>query len=133
MTLVGAGLISTSAVSAQTNESPFKSLITRIAEKFNLKTEDVQTVFDEHRQERQSQMKAGFEEKLSALVKEGKLTEAQKKLIMDKKTELMNKKEDLRQQHRAELEKWAKDNNIDLNLLGGFGRKFGMMRGWRAK
>jgi len=132
LTLLGAGLVRTASVSAQTNESPFKSLITRIADKFNLKEADVQSVFDEHKQARQEEMKARFEERLTALVKEGKLTEAQKKLIMDKKTELMNKKEDLRQQHRAELEKWAKDNNIDLNLLGGFGRKFGMMRGWRA-
>ena len=105
MTLLGAGLVRTASVSAQTNESPFKSLITRIADKFNLKEADVQSVFDEHKQARQEEMKARFEERLSALVQAGKLTEAQKKLIMDKKMELMNKRKNLRQQHREELEK----------------------------
>lgn len=134
MTLIGAGLYKTAAVSAQTNESPFESLIARIAEKFNLKTEDVQSVFDEHKQTRQEEMKAKFEERLSVLVKAGKLNEAQKKLIMAKKEELMNKKQTLRQQHREEMQKWAEENGIDLNLFsGGFGGKWGMMRGWRAK
>ena len=133
LTLIGAGLYKTAVVSAQTNGSPFQSLIARIAEKFNLKTEDVQSVFDEHKQTWQEEMKARFEERLSALVQAGKLTEAQKKLIMDKKSELMNKRKNLRQQHREELEKWAEENGIDLNLFfGGFGGKWGMMRGWRA-
>ena len=134
LTLIGAGLYKTAVVSAQTNGSPFQSLIARIAEKFNLKTEDVQSVFDEHKQTRQEEMKARFEERLSALVQAGKLTEAQKKLIMDKKSELMNKRKNLRQQHREELEKWAEENGIDLNLFfGGRAGKFGMRGGWRAK
>ena len=133
MTLLGAGLVRTASVSAQTNESPFKSLITRIAEKFNLKTEDVQTVFDEHRQQKIDAMKARFEERLTALVKEGKLTEAKKQLIMDKKEELMEKRQTDREAHHEEMQTWAEENGIDLNLFfGGFGGKWGMMRGWRA-
>ena len=133
MTLIGAGLYKTAVVSAQTNGSPFQSLIARIAEKFNLKTEDVQTVFDEHRQQKIDAMKARFEERLTALVKEGKLTEAKKQLIMDKKEELMEKRQTDREAHHEEMQTWAEENGIDLNLFfGGFGGKWGMMRGWRA-
>ena len=133
MALIGAGLYKTEAISAQTNGTPFQSLIARIAEKFNLKTEDVQSVFDEHKQTWQEEMKARFEERLTALVKEGKLTEAKKQLIMDKKEELMEKRQTDREAHHEEMQTWAEENGIDLNLFfGGFGGKWGMMRGWRA-
>jgi len=132
--LIAAGLAKTVSVSAQDETTPFQSLITRIADKFNLKTEDVQSVFEEHRQERRTEMKARFEDRLDALVGEGKLTEAQKKLIMDKKEELFNNSQTERQAHRDEMQKWAQDNGIDLDLFsGGFGGKFGMRGGWRAK
>ena len=124
------------------------TLIQRLVQKFGLKTEDVRSVFDTVRDERQAQMQQKLTDKLDALVKEGKLTEAQKQLIVAKHTELQTQREkdkdtlkDLTpeerrakmQAQRTDLETWAKQNNIDIQYVLGFGRGkgLGMGRGWK--
>ena len=125
-----------------------ETLIQRLVQKFGLKTEDVRSVFDTVRDERQAQMQQKLTDKLDALVKEGKLTEAQKQLIIAKHTELQAQREkdkdtlknltwDERrakmQAQRTDLETWAKQNNIDIQYVLGFGRGkgLGMGRGWK--
>lgn len=125
-----------------------ETLIQRLVQKFGLKTEDVRSVFDTVRDERQAQMQQKLTNKLDALVKEGKLTEAQKRLIISKHTELQAQREkdkdtlkDLTpeerrakmQAQRTDLENWAQQNNIDIQYVLGFGRGkgLGMGRGWR--
>ncbi len=119
----------------------------RIAQRFNLKQEDVQAVFDQVRQERQQLMQQKYQSWLDQLVKEGKITEQQKQLLLNKHQEiqanrlktredLQNKtfheRKNLREQERQELENWAKQNGIDPQYLFGFGQKnFGMGRGHR--
>ena len=71
--------------------------------------------------------------RLSALVTQGKITVDQKKLIEDKFKSLFMEKQQLKtdwkgktrdeikalhEKERTELESWAKDNGIDLKLLG---------------
>lgn len=124
------------------------TLIQRLVQKFGLKTDDVRSVFDKFRDERQAQMQQKLTNKLDALVKEGKLTEAQKRLIISKHTELQAQREkdkdtlkDLTpeerrakmQAQRTDLENWAQQNNIDIQYVLGFGRGkgLGMGRGWR--
>lgn len=124
------------------------TLIQRLVQKFGLKTEDVRSVFDTVRDERQAQMQQKLIDKLDALVKEGKLTEAQKQLIVAKHTELQTQREkdkdtlkDLTpeerrakmQAQRTDLENWAKKNNIDIQYVLGFNREkgLGMGRGWK--
>ena len=125
-----------------------ETLIQRLVQKFGLKTEDVRSVFDTVRDERQAQMQQKLIDKLDALVKEGKLTEAQKQLIVAKHTELQTQREkdkdtlkDLTpeerrakmQAQRTDLENWAQQNNIDIQYVLGFGRGkgLGMGRGWK--
>lgn len=112
-----------------------QTIMQKIAQKFGLKETDVQAVFDQNRQERQKEHEAAYEEKLSGYVKEGKLTESQKQLILAKHKELqtshqqtrenmqgktqeekkaaMEKRRTAMDTERAGLEAWAKANGID--------------------
>jgi methionine-rich copper-binding protein CopC len=135
ISVLGAGLLTASTAFAQsesTSQNPMDSLVQKIAQKFNLNEDEVQAVFDEAHKERHAQMKAGFEERLSTYVSQGKITEEQKQLILQKHEEMeaereANKetfrnlsKEERRSQmesKHAELEAWAKENGIDLQYL----------------
>lgn len=122
------------------------SLITKIAQKFNLSEDDLKTVFEEDRQERQKVMQARYEEMLATAVKNGEITEEQKQLIIAKNAEIKaareaqmeedkNLSDDERkakmEEHREEMEKerealeaWAKENGIEMKYLmmrGGHG------------
>lgn len=148
--IVGGGLFATTRAFAQNsdNVNPMSALVTRIAEKFGLNKDEVQTVVDdfhnERRQQMQATMQARMEERLTALVSEGKITEDQKKAILAKHEELRNtfnpdgfanmspeeRKAKMQEKH-DELEKWAESQNINLEEIGfGFGfRGVGHMGG----
>ena len=135
----------------QNREDVMTSIVQKISQRFGLKQDDVQEVFDQVKKDKQSQMEARFESKLETYVKEGKLTEAQKQLIITKHKELQDKmqkewqsKQNLTQeQRRAEMEKqrqeieaWAKAHAIDPQYLGlffkgGHMKGMGMHMGWR--
>lgn len=132
---------------AQTTTNPITTLIERIAQKFGLKQADVQTVFNQFHEERQKEMQTRMEERLSQFVKDGKLTEAQKQLVLAKHKELQNARQknvssrqlltpDERRaqkgaQHQEMLD-WAKQNNIDLQYLAGLmGLGHGQKGMWR--
>ncbi len=136
-TLAIAGILGVSKTYAQ-DEQP-DSLIQKLVEKFNLNKDEVQAVFDEERSERQAENQARFEERLSQAVSEGKITEDQKNLILEKHKELQEERaneieewKDLSQeerkekmeQRREEMKSWMEENGIDLDLmmiLGGPG------------
>lgn len=141
LTIVGASLLSAAPTYAQTPANPITSLIERIAQRFGLNKTDVQKVFDDFHQEKQNQMIANFETKLNQLVKDGKITESQKTLILQKQKELAaNRQQEMQdmknktpEERRAamnakkqELENWAKQNGIDLQYLFPFGKGVGM-------
>ncbi len=136
--------------SAQDTEKPLPTLVQKIAQRFGLNQADVQAVFTEHRNEMLQQMQTRFEERLNQAVADGKITEAQKQKILAKHKELQQKKaesrqnwqdmtaeerqaakDDLRQareQFRSQLDSWANENGIDLEVLHMFltrGMKFG--------
>ncbi|MDQ1283732.1 MAG: hypothetical protein QG620_80 [Patescibacteria group bacterium] len=134
--VLGAGVYGISKVSAEENGRRF-SMVEKIAEKFGLNKGEVEKVFEENRSEHQAQMKNNFEERLNEAVSKGELTEAQKQLILAKKEEMENEREKNREDHRnlsaeerknkmeerrSELEKWAKDNGIDVGYLMGMGK-----------
>lgn len=119
----------------------YPPIVKKLVERFNLNTEEVQQVFDEAREERQQEMQARFEERLNQAVSEGKINQEQKEAIIAKKDEMKanrGKFKDLapeerhqnREAHRQEMETWAEENGIDLDLVpmllggghrGGFG------------
>lgn len=130
------------AANAQSPGEEIQSLIQKIATKFGLKQADVQQVFDEHRTEMQTKRESNYEARLTQLVKEGKITDAQKQLIVAKHKELESKREANRNSmknmtpeqrktamnaEKTEIETWAKQNNIDVKyLFGGDMGRWGM-------
>lgn len=142
------GTIGLSSVSAQ-DSSSYPPIVQKLAERFGLSQTDVQEVFDEARADHHAQMLTNFEDRLDQAVSDGKITEDQKQLILDKHEEIQAKMDELQsldpeakreqmQAYHEELQNWAEDNNIDLPLFGfgpGFARGFkmghqmGMMQG----
>lgn len=133
--VVSSGIVlgATSVLAQDSNTSPMNSLVQKLAQRFNLNESDVQAVFDEHHSEMHAQMKLRFEDHLSGLVTEGKITEAQKEAIFAKMEELKANRETLKeefssmsaeerkakmQEKRAELEAWAQEQGIDLSITG---------------
>lgn len=157
LSLLVTGIAMSSTVFAQstTVNDPMTNIVQKIADKFGLKKEDVQAVFDQERAERKSQIEEQYVAKLTQAVKDGKLTETQKQLLINKHTELSAQHQQLmltmegktfeerktaieanrtqRQRERKSLEEWATQNGIDVTyLMGGFdmhGRKGMGMRG----
>jgi len=140
--LLGTAGLATHALAATNSNStsPIDSLVEKIATKFSLNKDEVQAVFDQDKTERQAEMttkmKARAEERLTQAVTDGKITQAQKDLITAKMSEVETKlkdveaitdKEDQRaalDQLRADVSKWAADNNLDsryVQFLGGPG------------
>jgi tyrosyl-tRNA synthetase len=145
LAIIGAGLIKTNFVSAQDMTGP-NSLITAIAQKFNLNENDVKAVFDSEKSKRQTDMKTRLEQKLTQAVADGKITDAQKEAILNKFQDMQTNKPnpadfknmtaDQRkaafQQRKTDLENWEKQNGIDpatLQSLIGFHHRGFMMIG----
>lgn len=129
------------------------SLIEKLVSKFNLNKDEVTKVFNEEREARRAvndtERQKRLEEKLNLAVTNGKLTNDQKQLILNKMAELekerianreahanlsFEERKNEMNKHRTELEKWASDNGIDLEyLMVGFGRGMGGERMGQGK
>lgn len=153
VTLGTAGLLGGAAYAttqSSTGTDPMGSLVSAIATKFNLKTADVQAVFDTNKTQMDAQREQSVKDEVAALVKSGKLTQAQADKINAKRAELekaheaertadQNLTEAERQAKmtarkaemdtkKTELDTWLKDNGIDTTygyLLMGGGRGHG--------
>jgi len=106
--------------------SQFPPLIQKIIEKFNLNPGEVQKVIDEERQEQEKQRLSLMEEKLNQAVKDGVISEGQKKALLER----WRKRWQERWQFREEERKWFEENKIDWQKLGPYlggmgGRGFG--------
>lgn len=150
VTILSVGVLTSSQVFAQTTDNPTSSLVQKIADKFGLHKSDVQAVFDQDKSDRKANMEKKSEERLDQAVKDGKITEEQKQLIISKQKELQTTRQTQMQSmqgksqdeikaameankstmeaERKSLEDWAKQNGIDMQyLMGGFGHGgFGM-------
>lgn len=160
LSVVGVGLAGSVKVYAQSSVHPASALVHRLASRFGLQAGDVQAVFDADRSDRRAQMESKYETRLSQYVKEGKITEIQKQLILAKHEEIQkNRLSELEQfksmntderiaarkaritsmdAGRKSLEEWATSNGIDMQYVMGFGMhtdfgsmgKMGSMRGF---
>ena len=135
--LIGITLLGAASVYAQSS-GQYSNLVSMIAQKFNLKQADVQAVFDSARAQQKTNMQNKFNANLDQAVKDGKLTEAQKQLILQKRQELQNARQNLKNmtadqrkaamsQQKTDLQNWAKANGIDIKYLFGFGGRMGGM------
>ena len=108
------------------------SLVDKIASKFHLNKTDVQKVFDEDHAARQAEHEQAAKDQLAAWVKDGSLTQAQADKITAKRAEMKADRDANRDAmqsmtaterkaamdaKKAELDKWASDNGIDVKYL----------------
>lgn len=113
----------------------FPPIIQKIIDKFNLNSDEVRKLIDEERQNQMAKRTTNFEERLTRAIADGKITEAQKTLILAKKVEMEQKMKDLQgltkeerktksKEYMQELKTWANSNGIKLNFIGGIGWNF---------
>ncbi len=134
MSVTAAGIAGTGIVSAQSQVTQSSSLVDKIASTFNLNKSEVQKVFDENRQEKETQHQQQFKEKLDQAVKEGKLTQDQETKLLAKLDELrkfreslkdksMSERKDAMKTKMEEFKKWLTDNKIPSEYapMGGHG------------
>lgn len=123
--IASVGYFGVNQVSAYDNNPMHQSLISKIAQKFNLKEADVEAVFEAVRDEsaswRSDEMKQERQEKLSQAVKDGVITEAQKEALLAKMEEHIGE----RQANRTEMQKWYKEQGIDELKLREYMRPIG--------
>lgn len=143
--VVAGGLLAQGAFAASSATQP-QSLVQEIAAKFNLKQADVQAVVDTHKQEVETYHEQAFTDQLNQAVTDGKLTTAQKDLIITERATVKAQADKIRdmatateretalKQLRTDVQDWATKNNIDMKWLrpeGGprAGHHGGMMGG----
>jgi|APSaa5957512622_1039677.scaffolds.fasta_scaffold08563_2 hypothetical protein len=127
------GVLSTGQVRAdEVNKQPFWQ---RVAEKFGLNQDEVQTFVQEERGQRREQMQANREEKLDQAVSDGVLTSEQKEALEVKHEEMRQEREANRETHKAEMDSWFESQGIEhetlMNYMGG--PREGVRRGFRGK
>lgn len=115
------GYFGGSYVLAENNSPMHASLVSKIAQRFNLKESEVEAVFESVRDERQEEMKQQRGEKLSQAVKDGVITEDQKNALLSK----MEEHEEERSEEREAMQKWFSDNGIDETKLRDYLRPEG--------
>lgn len=134
------GAIGVSAVVAQAARTNHSILIENLASAFNLNTADVEKVFTDTRTQLE-------EDRLSQAVEDGKISEDQKALILQKRNELQAKEEEINntrltvaermekmKELRDELKSWADENDIPLQyVMGRFGHGPGFGRKMRGE
>jgi len=142
---IGVAGLTTGAVFATTDSDsstndPMSGLVSAIATKFNLKTSDVQAVFDEQRTKMEAEREQEMKDKVAALVEDGKLTQAQADKINAKRAELQQAREANRdsmqdktaderkaamEAEKTTIDTWLSENDIDDSyaylLMGGHG------------
>jgi len=114
-------------VKAATAKQP---VVDKLVERFNLNEDEVTGVFDELHQERMQKMQANMEAGFNEAVEDGVITAEQKQALLDKKTEMQEK----HQQLKEEMKIWMEDSGINFEALAPYkvgcgGRGFG--KGYR--
>ncbi len=130
-----AGLSTAGIVAAQSDGSSthrMDSLVTAIADKFNLNKDEVQQVFDDQRAAMEQQRESEVEDAVAQLVADEKLTQEQADKLLAKRAEVQKERDANREEaqtktrsemrsemdsHMTELRQWAKDNGIDTKYL----------------
>jgi len=136
-TIAAASIVGIGAASAQSNSG--NNIVDKIAAKFSLNRDEVQSVFDEQHDEKKAKHEQRQATRLQELVDNGAMTADQKTALEAKRTEMESKRDALKDQNltreeirtqmestRIEFEAWAKDQGIDLSVIRP---EDGMMKG----
>ncbi len=137
--VLGAGVYGVASVTAATSTGTRTPLAQAIANAFHLDQSKVQSVIDQNHTANQAVREQNYEQRLSQAVTDGKITPAQKDLILAEHNKLAGElksamsntsvtpaeRRTSMQKIRTEAQDWATQNNIDAKWLlvpGGFGR-----------
>lgn len=115
-------------LAAENSQGEVVTLVEAIAERFDVKVADVQAVFDEHRSEMEAKHAEHREEMLNKAVEDGKITQEQADLIVEKRAEMKEFMESLKDKTDAdrksamktemdEVKAWAEENAIPLHFV----------------
>jgi polyhydroxyalkanoate synthesis regulator phasin len=156
-TALGGGIVAYADSLPEDEGRPIDSLVSKIAEKFGLNKSEVESVVLEVMNTQRDEMKSlhdeMFSDKLKNLVDSKTITQAQADLVADKIEELHaqrdadfetyknldpEKRRELRDEHRAEMEEWAEQSGLTQDQLKAvFGERgqggMGMKRGFGKK
>lgn len=131
ITTLAAGAVGAQGAFA-TSTSSNPTLVQMIANKFGLNQSDVQQVFDQYKQQHAQNMQQNYQARLDQLVKDGKLTSDQEKLILDEHQKLMtehasdfqniksmakDQRKNILSSIHQEISVWSKANNIPVRYL----------------
>lgn len=135
--LLGVIAVSVNNVNASFYGLEKDTIVSTLSQKLGVSEDKVQKAFDEIHKDRRTEMETQYQNMLSQAVKDGKLSDAQKQLLIDKYKELLSQREDqdkalktmTPQERRAKMQKrhdelklWAQQNEIDPSYLFGFGK-----------
>ena len=130
--LTGALAVGTIGITRANAEdtTTYLPIVERLAERFGLNIDEVETVFEEERAEHHAEMLQSFEDRLTEAVTNGKITEVQKQAILEKHEEMAAKMEELRSQNLSgnemhkqmrafheEFKSWAEDQGIEFPFM----------------
>lgn len=127
---VVSGLYGVSQVSAADSTTNFPPMVQRMVEKFNLNTDEVLKMVEEDRTERRTERESELKVTLDQAVKDGKITEAQKTVILAKHEEIQAKIEALgtltgserrtkMTEIRTEMNEYLASQGIDESIMPG--------------
>ncbi len=139
-TIAAASVVGIGAASAQSNSDD--SIVDKIAAKFSLNRDEVQSVFDEKHEEIEAKRDEKQATRLQELVDNGTITAEQKTALQAKLDEMEAKRDALRDQDLSreeiraqmetvstEFEAWATEQGIDLKAIRPVGMSMGMHMG----
>lgn len=144
--VITTGAYGATKVSAASDSSTsHSSLVQKLADTLHVDKSKVQAVFDQNKSDQQANHEKAYEARLAQAVTDGKLTAAQKTLLLAEhnqlKSELTTAMTGPDANRRAAMDKvrsegqaWAKANSLDAKWLlgggfGGRGHHGGMMNG----
>lgn len=129
--LIGALTYSTVAQADEVAGPWHDQMITQLSAKLGVSEDSVSSamseVHEQQRAARQSELQTRFEERLQAMVDEGKLTKGQMDAWLAKHEKWQAEREAERLAHHQEMQAWFAEQGIDPTVLGPMG--MGMGRG----
>lgn len=130
--IIGGVIFSAGQTFAQATVDPQQNIIQKLSEKLGISQDKVKSAFEEIHGERQTEMKANIEQKLTQAVTEGKIIETQKQAILTKFSEMHQnhrgnfqefksmtpeQRKQAKDSRKSELETWAQQNGINLETI----------------
>lgn len=115
--LVGGAAVYSINTAKAANTTNRENMSQQLAQKLGVDESKVDTAMTQIREEHQAARKAEVSTNLDKAVADGVITAEQKQKFLDRCESMEND----RQNRRAEQEKWATDNGIDMSKLKDYG------------